>query len=95
MLGLLDVGATALVSLGRFYAGGDMASVEIFGTKDHFFSVFLDPKEGESAQLDALRRQASSFADYVRGGPRLGASVLDALDALEAATAAAHQVAVL
>jgi myo-inositol 2-dehydrogenase/D-chiro-inositol 1-dehydrogenase len=92
VLGLLDVGATALVSLGRFYAGGDMASVEIFGTKDHFFRVFLDPDEGETAQLDALRRQASSFADYVRGGPRMGASVLDALAALEAATTSAHQV---
>jgi len=28
-------GTTVFVSLGRHYAGGDMASVELFGTKDH------------------------------------------------------------
>jgi myo-inositol 2-dehydrogenase/D-chiro-inositol 1-dehydrogenase len=86
-------GATAFVSLGRHYAGGDMASVEIFGTKDHAMSVFLDPADGETAQLEALRHQASSFADYARGGPCLGATVEDAVAALEAAATAADQVA--
>jgi myo-inositol 2-dehydrogenase/D-chiro-inositol 1-dehydrogenase len=86
-------GATVFVSLGRHYAGGDMASVEIFGTRDHAMSVFLDPADGETAQLEALRHQASSFADYARGGPCLGATVEDAVAALEAAASAADQVA--
>jgi myo-inositol 2-dehydrogenase / D-chiro-inositol 1-dehydrogenase len=86
-------GATVLVSLGRYYAGGDMASVEIFGTRDHTTSVFLDPLEGEVVQLDALRHQASSFADFARGGPCLGATVDDAIAALEAAATAATQLA--
>jgi myo-inositol 2-dehydrogenase/D-chiro-inositol 1-dehydrogenase len=86
-------GATVLVSLGRYYAGGDMCSVAIFGTQDHTTSVFLDPIDGEAVQLDALRHQASSFADFARGGPCLGATVDDAIAALEAAAKAAAQLA--
>ena len=94
VLGKLTRGATALVSLGRHYAGGDMASVEVFGTRQHAFSVFLDPRDGERAQLDALRRQASAFAEFVRGATCRGASVDDAIAALEAARASAVQVQV-
>jgi myo-inositol 2-dehydrogenase/D-chiro-inositol 1-dehydrogenase len=93
VLAQMESGATALVSLGRHYPGGDMASVELFGTRDHFFSVFLDPVDGERAQLEALRRQASAFADYVGGQPCRGATVDDAIRALEAAEDAAAQVA--
>ena len=85
--------ATAFISLGRHYAGGDMASVEVFGTRDHQRSVFLDPVDGEGAQLDALRRQASAFATYATGGACRGASVDDAVRALEAARWSAQQVA--
>ena len=85
-------GATVVVSLGRYYAGGDMASVEVFGTRGHELIVFLDPLEGERAQLEALRRQALSFAEYARGAACLGATVGDALAALEAATGAAAQL---
>jgi len=92
VLGSLSSGATALVSLGRHYAGGDMASVEVFGTKDHAFSVFLDPVDGERAQLDALRRQASAFAQYAQGAPCHGASVDDAIAALDAARISSQQV---
>jgi myo-inositol 2-dehydrogenase/D-chiro-inositol 1-dehydrogenase len=88
----LASGATVFVSLGRHYAGGDMASVEVFGTRDHFFSVFLDPVQGEQAQLAALRRQASAFADYVRGQPCRGATTLDGIAALEAASGVAGQL---
>jgi myo-inositol 2-dehydrogenase / D-chiro-inositol 1-dehydrogenase len=94
VLGRLSGGATALVSLGRHYASGDMASVEIFGTRDHSYTVFLDPRDGERAQLDALRRQASAFARFAAGGPCEGASVDDALAALSAARAASVQVSV-
>lgn len=84
-LGVTGSGATVVISLGRHYAGGDMASVEIFGTRDHASSVFLDPLEGEETQLEALRHQATSFADFARGGPCHGATVEDAIAALDAA----------
>jgi len=86
-------GATVFVSLGRHYGGGDMASVEVFGSKDHVLSVFLNPEDGERAQLEALVRQAQSFAEYATGGPCRGASVEDAIAALEAAGRAAGQLA--
>lgn len=93
VLASLASGAVALVSLGRYYAGGDMASVEIFGTREHVLSVFLNPEDGERAQLDALRRQASAFATFANGGPCQGATVDDAIAALEAAATATAQVA--
>jgi myo-inositol 2-dehydrogenase / D-chiro-inositol 1-dehydrogenase len=85
-------GATVFVSLGRHYAGGDMASVEVFGTLDHVHSVFLDPDDGDRAQIEALVLQAQSFADYASGGPCRGASVEDAIAALDAAARAAGQL---
>ncbi len=92
VLGESSSGATVVVSLGRHYPEGDVASVEVFGTSDHVRSVFLDPTEGERAQLDALRRQASAFSQFARGGPCLGASVSDAVAALEAAETLRSQV---
>lgn len=86
-------GATVFVSLGRHYAGGDMASIEVFGSKDHVHTMFLDPDEGDRAQIEALVLQAQSFAEYARGGPCRGASVEDAIAALEAAAEAAGQLA--
>jgi myo-inositol 2-dehydrogenase/D-chiro-inositol 1-dehydrogenase len=86
-------GATVFVSLGRHYGGGDMASVEVFGSQDHVLSVFLNPEDGERAQLEALVLQAQAFAEYANGGPCRGASVEDAIAALEAAGRAAAQLA--
>jgi myo-inositol 2-dehydrogenase/D-chiro-inositol 1-dehydrogenase len=83
-------GATAFISLGRHYVGGDMASVEVFGTRDHVMEPFLKPEDGEATQLEALRAQASAFARYARGGVCEGATVEDAVAALEAATSAAR-----
>jgi myo-inositol 2-dehydrogenase/D-chiro-inositol 1-dehydrogenase len=91
VLASLSGGAVVLVSLGRHYAGGDMASVEVFGTRDHVLLEFLKPEDGEKEQLEALRRQASAFADYAGGGACRGATVSDAIAALEAATAAKAQ----
>jgi len=93
VLATMASGATAYVSLGRHYRGGDMASVEVFGTRDHYFSVFLDPADGERAQLEALARQAAAFAEFAGGAPGRGASVDDAVRALEVAEDAATQVA--
>jgi myo-inositol 2-dehydrogenase/D-chiro-inositol 1-dehydrogenase len=90
VLAELESGATAFVSLGRHYAGADMASVEVFGTRDHVIEPFLRPEDGEATQLDALRRQASAFANYARGGVCEGATVEDAIAALDAATEAAN-----
>lgn len=84
--------ATAFVSLGRYFPGGDMARIEIFGTRDAVRIDFLDPKDGEQAQLDALVRQAEGFATFATGGPRSGASIHDAAAALEAAERASAEI---
>lgn len=85
-------GATAFVSLGRYFPGGDMARIEVFGTRDAVRIDFLDPKHGEQAQLDALVRQAEGFAAFAGGGPRTGASICDAAASLEAAERASAAI---
>jgi myo-inositol 2-dehydrogenase/D-chiro-inositol 1-dehydrogenase len=81
-------GATVVVSLGRYFPLGDVASVEIYATRGYESLRFLDPASGEAAQLAALGRQAAAFARYARGGECEGARVDDAVAALEAAAAA-------
>ena len=89
----LSGGASAFVSLGRHYPVGDMARIEVFGTRDAVRVDFLDPKDGEQAQLEALLRQAEGFAAYARGGSQTGATVEDAIAALDAAERAAASMA--
>jgi myo-inositol 2-dehydrogenase/D-chiro-inositol 1-dehydrogenase len=84
-----STGASLVVSLGRYFPLGDIASVELYGTAGYELVRFLDPATGEAAQLAALARQAAAFAECARGGPCTGATVDDAVAALEAATAAA------
>lgn len=81
----LSQGGSAFVSLGRYFPGGDMARIEVFGTGDAVRCDFLDPAEGERAQLDALVRQAEGFATFATGGAPTGASIHDAAAALAAA----------
>jgi myo-inositol 2-dehydrogenase/D-chiro-inositol 1-dehydrogenase len=88
----LSRGASAFVSLGRYFPGGDMARIEVFGTRDAVRCDFLDPKDGERAQLDALVRQAEGFAIFAQGGPLTGASIHDAAAALEAAERASAAI---
>jgi myo-inositol 2-dehydrogenase/D-chiro-inositol 1-dehydrogenase len=88
----LSRGASAFVSLGRYFPGGDMARIEVFGTRDAVRCDFLDPKDGERAQLDALVRQAEGFAIFAQGGPPTGASIHDAAAALEAAERASAAI---
>ena len=38
-------GTAACVSLGRHYAGGDLTSVEVFGTRDDFYSGLPQSRE--------------------------------------------------
>jgi myo-inositol 2-dehydrogenase / D-chiro-inositol 1-dehydrogenase len=81
----LSGGGSGVISLGRFHPAGDMARAEAFGTRGTARCDFLDPAEGERAQLEAVRLQAESFAAFARGGPCEGATGADAIAALEAA----------
>jgi myo-inositol 2-dehydrogenase/D-chiro-inositol 1-dehydrogenase len=78
-------GGTALVSLGRCFPLGDVCRVEVFGTRDAEECRFLWPPDGEQVFMQALRRQAESFAAWVRGGAAEGATADDAVAALQAA----------
>ena len=88
----LSGGGCGIVSLGRFHPAGDMARAEAFGEKGTVRCDFLDPAEGERAQLAALREQAESFADFASGGTCPGATGSDAIAALDAATRAGAAV---
>ncbi len=81
----LSGGATGFVSLGRYFPAGDAVWAEAFGTRGHERCEVIDPAEGEVAQLEALRRQAESFASFAQGGPCQGATADDAVAALVAA----------
>jgi myo-inositol 2-dehydrogenase/D-chiro-inositol 1-dehydrogenase len=59
--------------------------VEAFGSRDAEECRFLWPPDGEAVFLDALRRQAEGFAQWVRGGEPVGATAADAVLALQAA----------
>jgi len=91
----LSGGGSGLVSLGRFHPAGDMARAEVFGTKGTARCDFLDPAEGERAQLAALRLQAESFAGFASGGACTGATGTDAIAALDAATRAGAAIPAL
>jgi myo-inositol 2-dehydrogenase / D-chiro-inositol 1-dehydrogenase len=88
----LSGGGTGVVSLGRHHPAGDMVRVEVFGTRDTVRCDVLDPRDGEMVQLDALRRQAEGFAEFASGGRPSGASVVDAIAALEAAERASDEI---
>jgi myo-inositol 2-dehydrogenase / D-chiro-inositol 1-dehydrogenase len=83
----LSGGSTGFVSLGRHHPAGDMARAEVFGTGGTIRCDFLDPADGERAQLDALRAQAEGFAAFARGGSD-GAAAGDGAMAGDGATAA-------
>jgi len=81
----LSGGATGFISLGRYYPAGDAVWAEVFGTRGSERCEVIDPAEGERAQLEALRSQAESFAEFAAGGPCQGATAADAVAALTAA----------
>ena len=91
----LSGGGTGFISLGRYHPAGDMARAEAFGTRGTVRCDFLDPAEGERAQLEAVRLQAESFAAYARGGPCEGATGADAIAALAAAEQAGAAIPAL
>lgn len=89
ILATLSGGTAATVSLGRRYPPGDICKVEVYGTSGADDSVFLDPATGEEGFLAAIKAQTESFARYAQGAPREGASIEDAVAALEVAERAA------
>jgi myo-inositol 2-dehydrogenase / D-chiro-inositol 1-dehydrogenase len=89
LIGLSD-GTTAAVSLGRHHPEGDLVTIEVFGSAGHERATVLDPRDGDAPLLDALARQAESFAELVRGGPGRGAGTVDAVAALQDAARAAE-----
>ena len=94
----LSGGATGFVSLGRHHPAGDMARAEVFGTGGTIRCDFLDPADGERAQLEALRRQAEGFAAVAGGGTGSeysGATADDAVAALRAAEAVSAAIPAL
>ena len=91
----LSGGVIGFVSLGRYHPAGDMARAEVFGTGGFARSDFLDPSDGERAQLEALREQTVEFAKYARGGECTGASAADAVAALAAAELATAAIPAL
>jgi myo-inositol 2-dehydrogenase/D-chiro-inositol 1-dehydrogenase len=81
----LSGGGCGFISLGRYYPAGDAVWAEVFGTRGSERCEVIDPAEGERAQLEALRRQAESFAQFAAGAPCAGATADDAVAALTAA----------
>jgi myo-inositol 2-dehydrogenase / D-chiro-inositol 1-dehydrogenase len=86
----LSAGTTAAVSLGRHYPGGDLVTIEVFGSAGHERTTVLDPGDGDGPMLDALARQAESFAELIHGGRRRGAGTADAVAALQDAARTAE-----
>lgn len=84
---MLSGGTSTVVSLGRFYKGGDIVSVELYGSKDHTRFDVVSPETGEDPQLLALELQAEAFARHARGAAPEGATAEDAARVLELAHA--------
>ena len=53
-----------------------------FGTQGSERCEVIDPAEGERAQLEALRRQAESFAEFAAGRLGVEAPICDAVSAI-------------
>ncbi|MGZ3470542.1 MAG: Gfo/Idh/MocA family protein, partial [Isosphaeraceae bacterium] len=81
----LSNGSSAIVSLGRFYPGGDVVTAEVFGSNGHARIEVVSPQSGEAPQLEALRLQAESFARHAAGGPSEGTTALEAATVLDIA----------
>ena len=92
LIARMTSGESLIISLGRYYPGGDMVRVEVFGTRGHVLEEILTPSEGERVQLEALERQAVAFAEAAGGGVSDGASLSDAIAALEFAILAEDQL---
>jgi myo-inositol 2-dehydrogenase / D-chiro-inositol 1-dehydrogenase len=93
VIAALSDGGCGFISLGRYYPAGDAVWAEVFGTAGSERCDVIDPAEGERAQLEALRRQAESFAEFAAGAPCQGATADDAVAALTTAEQVAAAMA--
>jgi myo-inositol 2-dehydrogenase/D-chiro-inositol 1-dehydrogenase len=84
-LAMLSSGASTVISLGRFYEGGDVVSVQLFGSRGHTSFDVVSPDSGEQPQLTALKAQAEGFARHVGGEAPQGTSAEEAARVLELA----------
>ena len=82
---MLSGGTSAALSLGRFYEGGDVVSVALFGSKGHTRFDVVSPETGEAPQLQALKLQAEAFARHARGAAPEGTTAEEAARVLEMA----------
>ena len=82
---MLSGGTSAALSLGRFYEGGDVVSVALFGSKGHTRFDVVSPETGETPQLQALKLQAEAFARNARGAAPEGTTAEEAARVLEMA----------
>jgi myo-inositol 2-dehydrogenase/D-chiro-inositol 1-dehydrogenase len=82
---MLSRGTSTVISLGRFYEGGDIVSVELFGSKGHTRFDVVSPETGEGPQLHALKLQAEAFARHARGAAQEGTTAEEAARVLELA----------
>jgi myo-inositol 2-dehydrogenase / D-chiro-inositol 1-dehydrogenase len=82
---MLSGGTSAALSLGRFYEGGDVVSVALFGSKGHTRFDVVSPGTGEAPQLLALKLQAEAFARHARGAAPEGTTAEEAARVLEIA----------
>jgi myo-inositol 2-dehydrogenase/D-chiro-inositol 1-dehydrogenase len=84
-LAMLAAGTSTVISLGRFYQGGDVVSVQLFGSRGHTSFDVVSPDTGEQPQLTALKAQAEGFARHVGGEAPQGTSAEEAARVLELA----------
>jgi myo-inositol 2-dehydrogenase/D-chiro-inositol 1-dehydrogenase len=82
---MLSGGTSAALSLGRFYEGGDVVSVALFGSKGHTRFDVVSPETGEAPQLQALKLQAEAFARHAGGAAPEGTTAEEAARVLEMA----------
>jgi myo-inositol 2-dehydrogenase/D-chiro-inositol 1-dehydrogenase len=82
---MLSNGTSTVISLGRFYEGGDIVSVELYGSRGHTRFDVVSPETGEGPQLHALKLQAEAFARQARGAAPEGATAEEAARVLELA----------
>ena len=84
-LAMLSGGTSTVISLGRFYKGGDIVSVELYGSRGHTRFDVVSPETGEGPQLHALKLQAEAFARHARGAAQEGTTAEEAARVLELA----------
>ena len=82
---MLSGGTSTVISLGRFYEGGDIVSIELYGSRGHTRFDVVSPETGEGPQLHALKLQAEAFARHAGGAAPEGATAEEAARVLELA----------